>query len=345
MSIVCTAEPERGPWDTFVAAHPGGHLLQSYAWGELKAAFGWEALRLALLDDGQFRAAAQVLFRRLPMVSLAYVPRGPVVDWGDKEAVSDLLQAIAEAGQARQAVFLKVEPNLPDETAVRNRLLLLGFHPARTVQPRSTIVVDLDGDDEALLGRMKSKTRYNVRLAGRRGVAVRPATDLEEVALFYDMLLETAQRDGFGIHTPAYYEAVYRLLNDAGQGVLLLAERKGEVLAALWVAAFGSGAVYLYGASRAEGQRHMPSYLLQWEAMRWARSRGCARYDLWGIPDAIAGGENEREDLREKNVRDGLWGVYRFKQGFGGRLVRLVGAYDLPYRPWLYRLYRGLLGG
>lgn len=338
------SQSERELWDAFVASHPAGHLLQSYAWGELKSAFGWETVRLALQEGEHLRAAAQVLFRHLPGTALAYIPRGPVLDWQDKEAAAALFAAMAAAGRRRGAAFLKVEPNLPDTPQARAHLQALGLRPARTVQPRATLVIDLLGDEE-LLAQMKPKTRYNVRLAMRRGVTVRPAAAASEVDLFYDMLLETGRRDSFGVHRPEYYRSVYRLLNQADMAVLLFAEREGRVLAGLWAAAWGSEAIYLYGASRADGQEHMPSYLLQWEAMRWARERGCTHYDLWGIPDSVARGTDPRQSFPKKNVRDGLWGVYRFKQGFGGRTACTVGAYDLPYRPWLYRLYRGLLGG
>lgn len=334
---------EREGWDAFVAGHPRGHLLQSYAWGELKGAFGWETLRLALLEEGEIRACAQVLFRCLPLVSLAYVPRGPLVDWADEEATAALLEAIAAAGRSRRAIFLKVEPNLPDAPAHHERLRRMGLRPASTVQPRSTLVVDLATDEEEILARMKSKTRYNVRLAGRRGVTVRPSAGPEDVERFYDLLLETADRNEFGIHTQDYYQAVYRHFNRAGWGTLLFAEREGATLAALWAVAFGGEAIYMYGASQREGRRHMPTYLLQWEAMRWAKARGCTRYDLWGIPDSVLRGDDERADLEEKNVRDGLWGVYRFKKGFGGEPKRTVGAYDRVYHPWVYRFYRALL--
>jgi lipid II:glycine glycyltransferase (peptidoglycan interpeptide bridge formation enzyme) len=343
MSLTCVSGIEERRWDAFVRGHPGGHLLQSAAWGRLKSAFGWEALRLAVLEGEEIRAAAQVLFRRFPGFSLAYVPRGPVVDWEDEEALEALLEGLERAGRSRRALFLKIEPNRPEETGFSERLRRWGFLPGRPVQPRSTLVVDLEGPEEEILARMKPKTRYNIRLAGRRGVQVRPAHGPEEVALFYDLLQETARRDAFGIHTRPYYQMAYHLLCEEGKGRLLFAEREGEVLAALMVAAWGREAIYLYGASRSRGQEHMPSYLLQWEAMRWARSQGCTRYDLWGIPDSVLEGD-ERERRREKNVRDGMWGVYRFKQGFGGRPLRTAGAYDRPGRPFLYRLYRRLLG-
>lgn len=348
MALACTGDVERTAWDDFVATHPAGHLLQGWAWGELKGAFGWEPVRLAVLEGGEIRAAAQVLFRRRFGVSLAYVPRGPVVDWGDEAAVGLLLAAIREAGRARRAIFLKIEPNRPDDPALRGRLRAYGFRPAATVQPRHSVVIDLQADDDELLARMKLKTRYNVRLAGRRGVTVRPARGPADVALFYDMLQETARRHAFGIHTLDYYQAAHRLLNGAGRGVLLLAERAGEALAGAWASVCGVEAVNLYGASRQEGQKHRPTYLLQWEVMRWARDHGCARYDLWGgIPEGVTE-EDAAEAQEEAGEPGGLRGVAAFKLSFCGRLGRLthtVGAYDRPYRRLLYRLYRGTLGG
>jgi lipid II:glycine glycyltransferase (peptidoglycan interpeptide bridge formation enzyme) len=338
MSVERFGLEERERWDAFVAGHPEGHLLQSFAWGELKARFGWEPVRLALVEAGQIRATAQILLRRWPFFTIAYVPRGPVVDWGDEGAVRALLRALADVARRRNALFLRIEPNHPHPLPAP--LDVHGFRPGRAVQPQSSLVVDLTADEEALLARMKPKTRYNIRLAVRRAVTVRSATGPAEVPTFYQLLQETARRDRFGIHTLAYYQAFYRLFNQAGNAELFFAEREGVVLASLWVAGFGPEAIYMYGASRTEGQEHMPSYLLQWEAMRWARARGCTRYDLWGIPDSVLRGQDPREQRRKKNVRDGLWGVYRFKQGFGGNLVRTVGAWDLPLSPVLYRLYR-----
>jgi len=180
---------------------------------------------------------------------------------------------------------------------------------------------------------MKQKTRYNVRLAARRGVTVRAGGEADLPA-FYRLMTETAERDEFGIHTRAYYEAAHHLFVP-DHGRLLLAEYEGQLLAALVVFAFGGGAVYMYGASSDEQRNLMPTYLLQWEAMRWARERGCHTYDLWGVPD-------EDEPTLEATFTgrsDGLWGVYRFKRGFGGRLVRTAGAWDLVYAPLRYRLY------
>jgi lipid II:glycine glycyltransferase (peptidoglycan interpeptide bridge formation enzyme) len=193
-------------------------------------------------------------------------------------------------------------------------------------------MVDLAATDEDLLSRMHPKTRYNIRLAERKGVVVRPWDDLQG---FHRLLQSTSERDAFGVHSEAYYRLAYELFHPRGECELLVAEGGGRLLAALMVFARGRSAWYFYGASSAEGRNLMPTYALQWEAMRWARGRGCTTYDLWGVPD-------EPEATLESEFtrrHDGLWGVYRFKRGFGGQLMRTTGAWDLALRPTLYRLY------
>lgn len=318
-------------WDEAVA-RSGGHVLQSFAWGELKARFGWRVERLALE-----KARAQVLYRALPggLGTLAYVPKGPVADYADADSLGELLAGIRLLGRQQRAICLKIEPNLEDSPVLGKQLQDLGFRPSpQEVQPRRTIVVDLSAEPEALLRRMKSKTRYNIRLAGRKGVTVRHGTEAD-LAAVYRLMEATAQRDGFGIHTSEYYESAYRLFVRSGQGCLLLAEYEGQLLAALVAFAFGDTACYMYGASSDEHRNRMPTYLLQWRAMNWAKEQGCLSYDLWGVPD-------EEEEVLEAEFaqrHDGLWGVYRFKRGFGGRLVRTPGAWDLVYAPLRYQLY------
>ena len=319
-------------WDELVATAPGGHVLQSWAWGELKARFGWRVQRVAVGPVG-----AQVLFRPLPagLGSIAYVPKGPLVDWKDEALLKALLEAIRPLARRWRAICLKIEPNVEDSPALADRLRLLGFRASpQAVQPRRTILVDLNAEPDEVLARMKQKTRYNVRLAGRRGVTVRRG-DEADLAAVYGLMEVTAERDGFGIHSQAYYDTAYRLFVPSGQGCLLLAEFEGQLLASVLVLAFGETSIYMAGASSDAERQRMPTYLLQWEAMRWAQEQGCRTYDLWGVPD-----ENEVALEAEFMQRSsGLWGVYRFKRGFGGRLSRTLGAWDLVYTPLRYQLY------
>lgn len=314
-------------WDDFLAGYPDAHILQSSAWGELKAAFGWRSLRLRVGDTG-----AQVLFRRLPLgISLAYLPKGPVgKDWG---VLWPQLDAIC---RQQRAVFLKVEPDAWHPLPPQREAEMKGFFPdAGCIQPRRTVVIALDGAEDDWLERMKQKTRYNIRLAQRKGVIVRPSADL---ASFYRMVQITGNRDGFGVHTDAYYQLCYDRFVPRGEAVLLIAEYNGRPLAGIMVFGRGKRAWYFYGASNDEERNRMPAYLLQWEAMRWAAERGCQTYDLWGIPDLD---EEELEKRFEQNA-SGLWGVYRFKRGFGGQVMRAAAAWERVYNTPLYFLYRRL---
>jgi len=329
-------------WDRFVAAHPQSHLLQTSAWGTLKSQFGWEVERVGLvdgIDENELDAGAQVLYRRLPLGlgRLAYVPKGPLLDWDDEAQTKALLATLDQATRKQGAVALTVEPDLPDTAAHRERMAALGLRPSPfdAIQPRRTLVVDLSPDEETILMAMKSKTRYNIRLARRKGVTVRAAGE-DDLPTFHALMQATAERDTFGIHTPAYYECAYRLFAPCDRARLLLAEVAGEPVAAVMVFALPPRAWYFYGASSNAHREKMPTYLLQWEAMRWAKAIGCTGYDLYGIPDE----DEETLEAEFTQRSDGLWGVYRFKRGFGGELVRSVGAWDQVYAPARYGLLK-----
>jgi len=319
MSILSASE-----WDDFLKNNPDAHLLQSGAWGEFKSEFGWQPVRLRVGETG-----AQILFRSLPLgFSFAYLPKGPVgPNW------AGLWPEVDRLCRRKRAVILKVEPDLTEPVAHQSAAQFEGFYPnADPIQPRRTIVVSLEGGEDQWLSRMKQKTRYNIRLAEKKGVTV---CESRAVDIFYSLMQSTGQRDGFGVHSLAYFRRVYQHFSAAGKCALLLAQYDGRPLAGLMVFASGSRAWYLYGASNEEERNRMPAYLLQWEAMRWAKTRGCREYDLWGVPD----GDEEALEAGFADRSDGLWGVYRFKRGFGGQLVRSAGAWDRVYLP-VYPLYR-----
>jgi lipid II:glycine glycyltransferase (peptidoglycan interpeptide bridge formation enzyme) len=327
-------------WDNFITTYHG-HLLQSWAWGELKSRFGWTAHRIQV-DD----AAAQILFRRLPLgLTIAYIPKGPVVDWTNRQQCQALFSTIHTEAKNHRAIFLKVEPHLwcrfadcsqsvPALQAAAEFLVGSGFILADTVQPRTSLVVDISGDEDAVLAAMKQKTRYNIRLATKKGVTVRMGS-AADVNTFYDLSVTTSTRDGFGIHSLDYYQAAYDLFAP-DRGALLLSEFEGEPLAALMAFCHGLDAFYFFGASSNRRRKLMPNYLVQWAAIQWARNQGCIRYDLWGIPDA----DPTTLEAEFQKRRDGLWGVYRFKRGFGGQVVQSIGAYDYVYNPVFYQLYK-----
>ena len=197
--------------------------------------------------------------------------------------IAPLLAAAHGEARRRRAIFFKLEPPLADDAAGADLLRRHGFRPsAQRVQPVSTITVDLTADLPAISARMKPKWRYNIGLAGRKGVTVRQG-GLDDVPAWYRLMEVTGRRDGFAVHSLAYYHDFLWLLGPAAR--LLLAEHEGSLLAGIMVTAFGGQGIYMYGASSDEGRNLMPNHLLQWEAMRWAREAGCREYDLWGIPD------------------------------------------------------------
>jgi lipid II:glycine glycyltransferase (peptidoglycan interpeptide bridge formation enzyme) len=229
---------------------------------------------------------------------------------------------------------LKLEPDETDPLFNATLMSSQGFRPSgHTIQPSRTLIVDLSPDEDDILAGMHQKTRYNIRLAGRKDVTVRPWDDL---VAFGRMMNRTGERNEFGVHLPAYYKQAYALFHPEGQCEVLVAEYDGQPLAAVMVFARGRRAWYFYGASLDIERKRMPTYLLQWEAMRWAKAKGCLEYDLWGVPDE----DEESLEAQFTDRSDGLWGVYRFKRGFGGRLHRTPGAWDRVYKPLPYLMYR-----
>ncbi len=296
---------------------------------------------------GQPAIATMLLFKRLPLgMSVGYIAKGPVrsnLQLIDPDYWESFCAAVDPICIREKAVFLRVEPDEwetpTDMTSVSTDFQVSvppGFVLSKeAIQPKQTLIVDLRGDEDDVLRRMKQKTRYNIRLAIKKGVSVHPSDDIKA---FYGLLEKTRDRDLFGIHLLEYYQRVFDLFSRRGQCRLLMAEYDGILLAGLMVFARGKNAWYFYGASGDERRELMPTYLLQWEAIRWARQQGCESYDLWGIPDVP---ENELEQSFTRR-QDGLWSVYRFKRGFGGEIRRSTGPWDRVYKPAMYRLYHWL---
>jgi len=336
-------------WDNALLALPNPHILQSWAWGQFKSRHGWRATRLLFSEGDETVAAASVLKRRVPLLPLSifYVPKGPALDWTDSTLADRVLRELVRLARRERALFIKVDTDIyyPDGAPALSPRPALATEIARIlesqgwrssdeqIQFRNTLLIDLARSEDDLLAGMKQKTRYNVRLAARRGVTVRsvgasesPAERDAALSTFYHLYAETGRRDGFVIRPPEYYRDAWGSFVEGGSARLFLAEFEGEVLAGLALFFFGPTAWYMYGASSDQHRQHMPNYLLQWEAIRWAKEQGCTLYDLWGAPN-------------ELDESDPMWGVVRFKLGLGGELARGLGAWDYPASragTWLY---------
>jgi len=312
-------------WNDAVATAPNPHILQAWEWGQFKSRWGWTPLYL--LDQS---AAALVLRRRaapLPL-SVLYVPKGPACNFADAAVADRVLSGLVEVAKRHRAIFIKIDPDL--NAADRSLLLDRGWRPStEQIQFRNTMLIDLTRSDEDLLATMKPKTRYNVRLAQKKGVTIRSG-DLRDLDLLYDMYAETAQRDNFIIRPLAYYRDAWGSFIQSGLAQPLIADVDSEAVAGVILFRFADRAWYMYGMSRNAHREKMPNYLLQWEAMRWAKSQGCTIYDLWGAPD-------------ELNEADSMWGVYKFKDGLGAQFAPHVGAYDFVVSRLGYWLYTGVM--
>ncbi len=353
-------------WNELIACLPLPHLLQTWEWAQVKSKYGWKAMPFIWYGSpgpvqGPVVASAMVLKRTVPIggfaakLSVLYIPKGPNLDWNNaplRRIVLDDLQAFAKR---QGAIFVKIDPDvvlgtgLPDTTgaveyaggqAVRSDLEQRGWLFSQDqIQFRNTVMVDLSPTEEELLGRMKQKTRYNVRLAQKKGVSVRPGT-AADLPLLYKMYAETSVRDGFLIRGEDYYQTVWQTFSQSLSPARpsastpfsepLIAEVDGQPVGAVSLFYFAGQAIYLFGMSRDEHREKMPNYLLQWEAMRRAKSLGCSVYNLWGAPD-------------EFNENDGLWNVFRFKEGLGGYVSRSLGAWDFTPNPLWYKLYTQML--
>ncbi|MEO8288238.1 MAG: peptidoglycan bridge formation glycyltransferase FemA/FemB family protein [Chloroflexota bacterium] len=362
-AIIARAHQPAQPaaWDP-VIEQENASLLQSWRWGEFKRATDWSPFRLGIDSHDSPCIYGQVLYRALPRlplpVSVGYLPRGPIYFSGaetDKEAEKAFWRGVHAESRKRGAIFLKVEPNIAindmmPRSWVNQKMAALGFTQSGRLQPARTWVLDIGGSEDDILKGMKPKTRYNLRLAGKRGVVIRRAASLGDLKAFHSLLEVTGQRDEFGIHTFPYYEQLWKTFGPSGDNsmTVLLADHPDEAertegpIGGLLAFRFGREAIYMYGASDNRGREHMPNYLLQWEAIRWAKEHGCTLYDFWGIPDPPAeDGEEGKEGAQVSpiNTRSGLRGVYWFKKGFGGREIEYPGAYDYIYNPFLYKIW------
>jgi lipid II:glycine glycyltransferase (peptidoglycan interpeptide bridge formation enzyme) len=346
---VPAAGPEPARWEyrgiapaDLACCDKAGSFLQSGFWGSFKARFGWNARPfLAAWEAPPLpRVELPLLVIHRPLgfgVSLAYVPWGPEPPWGLESSPNDevktaMLRSLAEDLRALlpdNTAFIRFDPpwHTVGEAAPAPSLAAPFVRSAADVQAPDTALVDLRCGEEEILGRMKSKGRYNIRLALRKGARVHDG-GAEGLEQFYALYRETARRDGISIHALSYYQALFAHCAEyPGQELrLYLAEYEGRTLAAAIVLFRKTVATYLYGASSSGDRQVMAPYAVQWKAMTDAKAWGCAEYDLFGIPP----GDDPDHPMA---------GLYRFKASFGGRIIRRSGSWDFAYKRLPWRLF------
>ncbi len=392
---------ESNIWNSLIANLPNSHFLQTYEWGQVKAKYGWQPIYLVWDYEGKMKeeedlsrlpsfafqpsAAALILKRQLlrtgfaARLSILYSPKGPLLDWTNEPLRSRVLNDLQSFAKKQGAIFLKMDPDVvlgigipsSDEDvtdhngqAVVSILKRTGWeYSSDQIQFKNTVLTDLSPSEEEMLARMKQKTRYNIRLAEKKGVTLRVGMG-EDLPMLYKMYAETSVRDGFVIRDEGYYRTVWETFMANAQSLVsnlqstnspasnlqsslntyraaspwdhlpfaepLIADVDNEPVAAIFVFYFAGRAYYVYGMSHTAHREKMPTYLLQWEAMKRAKAKGCNVYDLWGAPEVF-------------DESDSMWGVYRFKEGLGGQVVRTLGAWDFAPSPLWYKMYSEII--
>jgi peptidoglycan pentaglycine glycine transferase (the first glycine) len=362
-------------WNSIISSLPNPHFLQSFEWGQVKARYGWSPIYLVWDEQGKMKeerndlssfvfpvsAACLVLKRTIlnrgfaARLSVLYAPKGPLFDWTNTSLRQRVLDDLQSFAKKQGAIFLKVDPDIVLGTGipgadgsteerggadVQSELARRGWmYSSDQIQFRNSVLIDLHPTEEEMLARMKQKTRYNIRLAEKKDVTVRVGT-ADDLSMLYKMYAETSVRDGFVIRDENYYLTVWQTFMSKVEGhksvygqpstIPLIAEVDGEPVAGIFLFMFAGRAYYVYGMSCEVHREKMPTYLLQWEAMKRAKSAGCTVYDLWGAPETF-------------DESDSMWGVYRFKEGLGGRVVRTLGAWDYAPNKFWYKMYSEII--
>jgi len=337
-------------WDQLIQENPDkGHIYQSFEWGEYKSAAGWMPQRL-IWDHSNERIAFQMITKSAPgFGAIWYCPKGPGlferyeparVDTARFKAFTTDLRTFV-TGHDPQAFMLMIDPELLAGSFDPKRA---GWHKSvHDLSFKATIIVDLTKDDESLLAAFKQKTRYNIRLASKKGVSIeqRPANDAM-VDEMYELMQATQGRAGFYLRPKSAFKYYWQSLAAAGMGQFFVAVHEGEVLAAEYAFIFGDKAYYKEGGSSGIKRNLMAPYLLQYEVMRWARDKGAKEYDLIAVPP--------KDKLTPEHS---MWGLYQFKSGFNEDITEFIGGWELPlkpkvysrwtrFEPWFHRIYHRL---
>ena len=313
-------------YEAFVQAHPKGHFAQSFLWAKQKPMWSHEAI-LCRDGSGEIKGALSVLIRKVPGLpyTLMYACRGPVCDVHDYRTLNELLDGAKALAKERKSYALKIDPDVPSsDKAFYESMRAYGFEGGKNfeaIQPRYVFRLDVDGKtEEEIQAGFHQKWRYNIRVAQKKGVEVR-LEGKEAVPAFADLMLTTGLRDGFVTRQPEYFADMLDNLGEHAR--LYMAYHEGTPIAGTLAIGYGDKVWYLYGASSNEHRNLMPNYLLQWNMIQWAIERGARVYDFRGVSG----------DLSEDNP---LYGLYKFKKGFGGEFTEFVGEMDLVLNPMIY---------
>lgn len=329
MSQLIEEIKDQKSWDDFLLKE-GGHVVQSWEWGEFKATQDTTPTRIGVLENNSLKASAQYTLHPIPFLNkfVGYLPKGPTVKDPEKY-LPIILEAIKNKAKEQNCVFVRIEPSQYSDNQLWVDILdknNLSKSP-KTIFAPYTMVLDLSQSEEELLKNMHPKWRYNIRLSQRKGIKVQEEDTDRALKEFIALQKQTAARDKFFLHPDSYYEKLFQLLHPQGLAHLLTARFEGKLAAAWLLFSFGQTLYYPYGASNYEFRSLMSSHALMWEAIKLGKKLGCEVFDLWGAA------------APEADKNDPWLGFTQFKEGFGAKRVAFLGTFDLVIDQASYQLF------
>ncbi len=300
------------------------HIIQSWEWGEFRKKTGVDVVRVGHFSGSKMTKAYQLTFHKVPKLNytIGYFPKGPMPD-------REIVEALKVIGAEKNAAFIKMEPNVTVDSSqlTVDRLEKLGLVKAKkALFTKYNFVLDLTKSEEQLLTGMHPKTRYNIRVAQKKGVEVYDSVDEKDFEIYLKLYFDTTKRQKYFGHTPAYHRLVWKTLKDAKMARVLIGKYQKKLLVAWMLLSFGDTLYYPYGGSSTEHKDVMASNLVAWEAIKLGKKLKLKAFDMWGALGP------------EPDTKDPWYGFHRFKAGYGAKHVEYIGTYDLVLNPTLYKL-------
>ena len=327
-------EKDREEYKKFLESHERCNFQQSLEWGNVKTSWKKEVI-LSEDDNGKIRGSLCVWIRKIPIFgNIMYSARGPVCDLYNKEIIKDLREGADCLAKKYKAFVLRVEPDvLKTDEAFRKIITENGFKIKDDskdfkdeIQPRFVFRLNLKGKtEEQIFSELHQKTRYNVRLATKKGVVIKEGTR-EDLKAFHEIMIETGERDNFIIRSLEYFEKMYDEMAP-NHMKLLMAYHEDKPISGIIPIMYGNRVWYLYGASSNKHRNLMPNYLLQWTMIQEAIARGADMYDFRGVSGVVDESHPQ-------------YGLYRFKKGFNADFTEFIGEIYIPYKPLVYKMYK-----
>lgn len=306
------------------------HPVQTWQWGEFQKQNNKKVERIGFFEDGQIQQALQVFFKPVPKLSqytVGYCPRA-------FKPNPDQLSALKQIGEQHNALFIRLEPNVKVPATNRaklkpdiNFLLENNCQPGRPFFYQHTFTLDLTQSEDDLFSNLKSKTRYNVRIALKKGVKIVEDSSKKGLKTYQKILKATLQRKGFYLHTPEYFQQMWEMMENSDIFHLFHAVYDDTPLVSWIMFKWNDTIYYPYGASRDIHRDVMASNLMMWEMILWGKKQNAKTFDMWGSLGL------------EPDKSNPWYGFHRFKEGYAGELEKYLGTFDLVLKSPHYQLF------